>query len=273
MHKFNLGPTREGAQVAVPHSSKSGVGIAVDEINARDTTAAKDIRLFMKILNELGYTIGPQSTILDFGCDKGNLVYEYRKLGFHAFGADITLSEENDLLRRIDSSACYRIPFEDETFDFVSSNFVFEHVADYSSALSEIWRVLKPGGYSLHIFPPKYIPIEPHIFVPFAGVIQSYAWLLFWAFVGIRNSFQKDLHYKEVAKRNFITLRKDHNYLSKRKIREHVLSYFQNITFAEEHLIKHSYGYARYLYPIVRRFSFVARVYSAFHCRVIVFKK
>jgi ubiquinone/menaquinone biosynthesis C-methylase UbiE len=220
----------------------------------------------MEILHELGHTIGPQSTILDFGCDKGNRVYEYRKLGFNAFGKDIVLSEENDYLRRIDGSTPYRIPFDDETFDFVSSNYVFEHVKDYSAALSEIWRVLKPGGFSLHIFSSKYIPIEPHIYVPLAGIVQSYMWLLFWAFLGIRNSFQKDLPYKEVARRNFIELKRDHNYLSKRKIRKYVLSYFEDITFAEQHFIKHSYGKAKYIYPLAKRFPVFSRLFSSFWC-------
>jgi len=38
------------------------------------------------------------------------------------------------------------IPFEDETFDAVIANFMLYHVSDRPKALSEIKRVLKPGG-------------------------------------------------------------------------------------------------------------------------------
>ena len=42
------------------------------------------------------------------------------------------------------------MPFEDNVFDIVVSEDVFEHVEQYEKALKEIFRVLKPGG--CHIF-------------------------------------------------------------------------------------------------------------------------
>jgi predicted SAM-dependent methyltransferase len=41
------------------------------------------------------------------------------------------------------------MPFQNEYFDFVIANHVLEHVHDYSKALSEIHRVLGPGGYAI----------------------------------------------------------------------------------------------------------------------------
>jgi SAM-dependent methyltransferase len=38
------------------------------------------------------------------------------------------------------------LPFEDETFDFVWSAGVIHHTADFDKALSELTRVLRPGG-------------------------------------------------------------------------------------------------------------------------------
>src|SRR5262245_4412292 len=103
-----------------------------------------DIQLHTQILHDLGHSIGPQSTILDFGCGDGETVYQFRKLGFNAFGVDIKIREENDFLRVIPTTKNYRIPFGDQTFDFVYSDQVFEHVQDHDLALFEIWRVLKP---------------------------------------------------------------------------------------------------------------------------------
>ena len=39
------------------------------------------------------------------------------------------------------------LPFSDNSFDFIISMEVLEHVVDPPAVLSEIWRVLKPGGW------------------------------------------------------------------------------------------------------------------------------
>ncbi len=81
-----------------------------------------------------------------------------------------------------------------------------EHVMEPESAFREIHRVLKPGGVSLHNFPSKWRPIEPHMFIPFGGAIQSYGYMLFWALLGVRNHFQKGLPVREAARRNYLIL-------------------------------------------------------------------
>src|SRR5438128_707229 len=164
------------------------------------------------ILEQLGSEINPHSLILDFGCGEGELVYEFRKKGLNAYGVDIRnrydnvqkqcreerlIKENEDIFGTIDARN-YIIPFDDNTFDLVVSFYVMEHVQNWSESLAEIKRVLKAGGTSLHIFPSRYCPIEPHVFVPLASIIQSYGYLAFWARLGIRNSYQKDLSWKEV---------------------------------------------------------------------------
>jgi SAM-dependent methyltransferase len=49
-------------------------------------------------------------------------------------------------VRKID--VC-RIPFSNNTFDFVICNHVLEHVTDYRRGISEIFRVLKPSGTAI----------------------------------------------------------------------------------------------------------------------------
>lgn len=43
----------------------------------------------------------------------------------------------------------HEMPFEDSSFDVAFCNHVMEHVADDHKAMSEIFRVLKPGGFAI----------------------------------------------------------------------------------------------------------------------------
>jgi SAM-dependent methyltransferase len=48
------------------------------------------------------------------------------------------------------------LPFEDVSFDAVICNHVLEHVPDDKKAMSEILRVLKPGGYAILLVPADF---------------------------------------------------------------------------------------------------------------------
>ena len=54
------------------------------------------------------------------------------------------------------------IPFDDSTFDCIVNNQVFEHVEDIDAVLSEVRRVLKPGGILLSLFPSEDVIREGH---------------------------------------------------------------------------------------------------------------
>jgi SAM-dependent methyltransferase len=47
----------------------------------------------------------------------------------------------------------HEMPFKDDTFDVVLCNHVLEHVTDDIKAMSEICRVLKPGGWAIMQIP------------------------------------------------------------------------------------------------------------------------
>jgi SAM-dependent methyltransferase len=75
---------------------------------------------------------------------------------------------EEELLynERVRHSSDGHIPFEDEFFSLVVSNQVFEHVHDIDLALSEISRVLVPGGSLVALFPTREVFREGHIGIP-----------------------------------------------------------------------------------------------------------
>ena len=148
--------------------------------------------------------------ILDFGCGAGEAVYQYRDAGFDAYGFDIRpapelRSPEDAEYFRFDLTgkpvnvpefevpASFRVPFDDDYFDFVFSTSTFEHILEHELALAETSRVLRRGGVAVHTFPARYCLIEPHMKIPFGGVMQNWPWLLLWSLLGIRNSLQSEL--------------------------------------------------------------------------------
>jgi SAM-dependent methyltransferase len=47
----------------------------------------------------------------------------------------------------------HTIPFDDASFDVVFSSNVLEHVRDLQRMNSEVLRVLRPGGFAIHVLP------------------------------------------------------------------------------------------------------------------------
>jgi SAM-dependent methyltransferase len=115
--------------------------------------------------------------ILDYGCGAGQVVVEGRDSGLDIYGTDVyyggstTRAEAEatglfgDRLRDMTDG---RIPFPDAFFNLVTSNQVMEHVDDLDRTLSEIARVLVPGGTALSLFPSADVWREGHIGIPFA---------------------------------------------------------------------------------------------------------
>lgn len=140
-------------------------------------------------------------TILDMGCGRGAFVGKLRKLGWRAFGFEVdprfikagavveTLFEEQSPILTILRSDG-RAPFPEGYFDVILSNQVLEHIGDLDTAISEMRRLLKPGGMMLHYFPAKFRLIEPHYRLPLVhwlpknGIRYAAIWCLTAAGLG-----------------------------------------------------------------------------------------
>jgi len=115
-----------------------------------------------------------EARVLDYGCGAGQIVGLLRAQGVSAYGCDVFYEggdysnsvpvELRSLVRRMEGGT---IPFEDASFDVVTSNQVFEHVPDMQAQLREIARVLRPGGIALNVFPDASVWREGHCGIPF----------------------------------------------------------------------------------------------------------
>lgn len=117
--------------------------------------------------------------ILDAGCGGGLSVAGMRKLGYTSFGYELDerifaiskqLFRENnlneDVISLVPMDYNY-LPYEDNTFDLIFSNFVLEHVQDPVHYLSELRRILTDNGRVVILCPNYLIPYETHYGLPF----------------------------------------------------------------------------------------------------------
>lgn len=96
---------------------------------------------------------------LEVGCGGGVFCEEIAKMGFITTGIDPSEpslkiarrhGQDNQLQIRYQKAMGEALPFRDNSFDVVFCCDVLEHVRDLPKVISEIARVLKPGGVFLY---------------------------------------------------------------------------------------------------------------------------
>lgn len=96
--------------------------------------------------------------VLEIGVGHGTDLKQFAVAGARCAGVDITdkhleLTERNFALRGLPVDLRYAdataLPFEDASFDCVYSFGVVHHIPEVERVISEVYRVLRPGGESL----------------------------------------------------------------------------------------------------------------------------
>jgi SAM-dependent methyltransferase len=236
----------------------------------------KRAAIFVEMLRDVGVPVDGNTRIMDLGCGAGLMVKAGRARGHDFYGAGYQLYDAHEpasaelvaqgVLRQITDNP-YRLPFDDGFFDVVISDQVFEHVMDYPGTIREIHRVLKPGGAFMHVFPSKYKLIEPHVNVPFAGLLRARWWMRLWATLGIRNEFQRKLSAKQASEDSRRYLESRTNYYSKRQLRRQFATYFADVQFVEHAFLKTSER-GRKVYRLSKWLPFLPALYSMLGNRV-----
>ena len=98
----------------------------------------------------------PRAIVLDLGCGAGHGSFQVAPLAGEVIAYDlssemldvvVTAAAERKLSNiSVQQGEAERLPFADESFDFVFSRFSAHHWRDPAQALREVRRVLKPGG-------------------------------------------------------------------------------------------------------------------------------
>jgi ubiquinone/menaquinone biosynthesis C-methylase UbiE len=145
------------------------------------------IRLFLKKYTAQEMFEGKE--VLDVGCGAGGKSLYYAANGAKfVYGVEILekyRQEAEGLAGELGLSAKFsfvaadsaRLPFEDNSIDTIIVNDAMEHVAEPQKTLTEMLRVVKPGGRIYVNFPPYHHPFGAHlsdaIYIPWVHLFFS----------------------------------------------------------------------------------------------------
>lgn len=110
---------------------------------------------------ELGLHAGDR--VLDIGCGFGRHSYEALRRGATVIASDfalpelvevnatvVAMDEQGELPVGVAAASCNgdvtQLPFPDDTFDHIIASEILEHIEDDKGAISELVRILRPGG-------------------------------------------------------------------------------------------------------------------------------
>jgi SAM-dependent methyltransferase len=120
------------------------------------------------------FPVSPGDHILDMGCGAGRHAFELYRRGAEVVAFDMDQQELDGVEKmfgamRLEGEApegasartvqgdALELPFEDDTFDKIIASEVLEHIPDDMKAMTELLRVLKPGG-QLAVTVPSWLP-------------------------------------------------------------------------------------------------------------------
>jgi SAM-dependent methyltransferase len=109
-----------------------------------------ECRLFEEAAKQTGQTGAFDVPVLDIGCGDGlfaSLAFTKPLFaGIDPNEASLKEARGREAHRHLVAASAARLPFPDQFFNTVVANCVIEHIEDLEGTLSEVFRVLRPGG-------------------------------------------------------------------------------------------------------------------------------
>jgi SAM-dependent methyltransferase len=141
-------------------SAEGGTGLAYNAIY-KETSLSQIESFYLWLIDQC--RLPNRGWLLDVSCGSGEVVRQAAKHGLAAIGIDISqvaaqaaLGNARPFGGMIGASNGERLPFPDQTFDFVTNIGSLEHFADPAQGVREMARVLRPGGKAFVLLPNTF---------------------------------------------------------------------------------------------------------------------
>jgi ubiquinone biosynthesis O-methyltransferase len=127
------------------------------KMNMYDTLKRVEV-IYNELLSPEKYDLNGK-TLLDAGCGTGWFSKPAAERGAKVTSMDLGEKLLEEVKKKCESTrvvgSIMEMPFEDNSFDYVVSSEVIEHIPDANAAIKELYRVLKPGGTLVLTTPNK----------------------------------------------------------------------------------------------------------------------
>jgi len=152
-------------------------------LDTNSVLAAQRGRLLLRLLAEQGMGSVSELRVLDLGAGFGALALYFAHLGAEVVAVDpnerrlrvaLAIAQRRGLHLRIVAADARSLPFPDASFDLVVANNSLCFIVDRSehrAALSEMHRVLRPGGWVVMRNPNRLHPREQFTGLPLLGLL------------------------------------------------------------------------------------------------------
>nr|WP_169308112.1 class I SAM-dependent methyltransferase [Oscillochloris trichoides] len=134
---------------------------AYDDLYNNDKLVQRDSH-YLWFLKRLLHYAPPPAKLLDISCGEGDFLNFAQKAGYDALGIDFSIAAVQKSYSRFHESIsaltanAQKLPFANGSFDVVTNIGSLEHYFDPEEAVSEMVRVLRPGGKALVLLPNAY---------------------------------------------------------------------------------------------------------------------
>ena len=159
-------------------------------------------------------------SILDLGSGDGNFLVAAAKKGARAVGLELNqeyidksnkLAEIENVNIDVVQGLAEKMPFIDNSFDFINISEVIEHVDDPGALLKEVYRVLKPSGQAYISVPNRFSFRDQHFHLYFINWLPRFTSDIFISIFGKHKDYSdqsaglqrlKDMHYYTYGQMN-----------------------------------------------------------------------
>jgi ubiquinone/menaquinone biosynthesis C-methylase UbiE len=172
-----------------------GIGMEGGMARWYDKTTRKNIPMFRGFADRIAAQLPAQSNVLEVAPGPGFLSIELAKLGYNVRAVDISktlveIARRNAAAEhvniRFELGNAAALPHEDASVDFVVCSAAFKNFTEPVKALSEMRRVLRPGGTALLIDMRRDVSVsEIKRFVDGLGVGLFNRWIMMLTFRGM----------------------------------------------------------------------------------------